>query len=137
MKPLTNRALGVTGDSNTVPMTVRVPKEVAVFIDSHLTEQIKNRSEFLQHWLQIAVRVGQDEELAEALDWALDRNVLEKDPWNWRDYYTDVTLTTETLLQGPPKPVEFPPLSMDDRIEGTELVDLQESQLEALRNRVR
>lgn len=130
-------------------MTVRVPKEVAVFIDSHLTEQIKNRSEFLQHWAQVGVRISDDDELSEALEWALDREV-QKPEWDWKQTYAEVTISTETLPAQPPPPdwaalaseqgpavYEPPRLSLDDRIDGTELVDLQESQLEAMRNNLR
>lgn len=44
----TNRSMGWRGDN--VVVTVRVPRPVVEFIDSHLDDYIRNRSEFLQMW---------------------------------------------------------------------------------------
>ncbi len=143
---LTNRALGVGGDSNTTSVTVRLPSDVVAYIDSHLNGRIKNRSEFLQHWAQVGVRVSMSEELTEALDWALDRPVQQVTLS--LDDYGPVTITTEALGGAPDAETivvqyEPPRMNLDDRIESVETTDLselgqiREAQLEALRSRVR
>lgn len=79
MKPLTNRALKWQG--KTVPCTVRLTEPVVGFIDAHLHEdRIHNRSEFLQHWAQVGMLVGQNPELADALDWALGKEEPKPEP---------------------------------------------------------
>lgn len=134
VKSFTNRALGVGGDANTTSVTVRLPDEVVAFIDSHFTGRIKNRSEFLQHWAQVGVRVSDDEELSEALDWALERSVQEP----------RFEIVGEVRME--PEPMQAVFLEPSDIVVGVipperpipdELTTLRESQLEALRSRIR
>lgn len=47
MRAFTNRAAGIRGD--TIPVTVRLPRPVVEFIDGHLSADLANRSEWLQH----------------------------------------------------------------------------------------
>lgn len=77
---LTNRALGVGGDSNTTSVTVRLPSEVVDYIDSHFNGRIKNRSEFLQHWAQLGKAVTENPEIEDALWWALEEAEKEAHP---------------------------------------------------------
>lgn len=133
---LTNRALGVSGDSNTTSVTVRLPSEVVDFMDSHRNGRIKNRSEFLQHWAQVGVRVSSSDELSEALDWALEWSVQE---------ITAATITPESLgvdaveIVIPITGYEVPNVDGSERPKPTadELATIRESQLEAMRNRLR
>jgi Arc/MetJ-type ribon-helix-helix transcriptional regulator len=88
---------------------VRLPEAIVAFIDSHLDyDEFANRSDFLQHWAAVGVRVMSDPELREALDWALDQernniptpektngqvdasNVVEKEEagtWDWKQEF--------------------------------------------------
>jgi hypothetical protein len=43
----TNRAAGVRG--GTIPVTVRLPANVVEFMDAHLDENLRTRSDWLQH----------------------------------------------------------------------------------------
>jgi len=61
-------------------VTVRLPGPVVDYIDAHMTEQIHNRSEFLQHWAMVGMLVSQNEEIAEGLDWALGQWSPPRDP---------------------------------------------------------
>ena len=140
----TNRAANVRGSTTSV--TVRLPDEIVAYIDTHLDDDIANRSEFLQHWAQVGVRVSMDDELTEALDWALDRPVQQV-TLSLADY-GPVTITTEALGGDPgaePVVVQYEPprMNLDDRIDAVETTDLselgqiREAQLEALRSRVK
>lgn len=135
---LTNRALGVGGDANTTSVTVRLPADVVAYVDSHLNGRIKNRSEFLQHWAQVGVRVSMDDELTEALDWALDQSVqepptLDPKPEDGKPGdlvpvgFVDDPVGYKVLGASVPDPEQ--PL--------TELGQIRAAQLEALRSRVK
>lgn len=144
MRSYTNRAAHVRGSTTSV--TVRLPDEIVAYIDTHFGDDIANRSEFLQHWAQVGMRVSMDDDLAEALDWALDRPVQQVTLS--LDDYGPVTITTEALGGDPHAETivvqyEPPRMNLDDRIESVETTDLseldeiREAQLEALRSRVR
>ena len=123
----TNRALGVSGDANTTSVTVRLPDEVVAYMDSHRNGRIKNRSEFLQHWAQVGVRVSSSDELTEALDWALQESEA-RSPSPALEIDTDLAVMTSSTEERWENP---PPEPRD------ELTFLRETQLDALRSRVK
>ena len=109
---------------STTPCTVRLPDPVVEFIDAHLdTKNLRNRSEFLQHWATVGTMVMSNPELREALDWALDQveppvpSILDEpvveevvveyaeDPaqevTDWKSHYGEVTITGRMLTDGP------------------------------------
>jgi hypothetical protein len=72
VRSFTNRAQRWKGQTTSV--TVRLPDPVVKTMDDELDGiTIRNRSEFLQHWVTVGTMVMANPELAEALDWALDQ----------------------------------------------------------------
>lgn len=138
----TNRARGVVGESDTTSVTVRLPKVVVEFMDSHRNGRIKNRSEFLQHWATVGKMVGENAELSAALDWALgeaeptivDVPMEPLDPAGEPDGQASACKAEESGSTPEPasEPPPIPPFSTPD-----ELAEIREAQLETLRNRVR
>lgn len=133
----TNRAANVRG--GTTSLAVRLPDEIVAYIDAHFDEDIANRSEFLQHWAQVGVRVSMDAELAEALGWALERNVFGRHEYDWP--------VERPVQDSDPLPIVVVPITGYEvpNVDGSErpmpspdeLAEIRESQLEAMRNRVR
>jgi hypothetical protein len=143
----TNRAQNVGGDANTTSVTVRLPHAVVKYIDTHFNGRIKNRSEFLQHWAQVGVKVSESEELTEALDWALDQP-------NTRPIDPVVSVTSAIEYESPYEEIEPPEREdFEDQVvlleEGVKWIDegaspevnevtaILNAQLEALRSRVK
>ena len=129
----TNRARKWVGES--VSMTVRVPKPVADFIDSHFSPRIKNRSEYLQHWAMIGKLVSESDELDDALDWALgeaEPSILEvpmePEPIGIGGTIVEVT-EDHMLVQAGNNGMILPGPD--------ELARIHDDQLEALRNRIK
>lgn len=60
MRTFTSRAAHLRGD--TVVVTVRLPRPIVEFIDGHQTEELRNRSDFLQHWAAIGCLLTEREE---------------------------------------------------------------------------
>lgn len=141
-------------------MTVRIPRPLADFIDSQVdgTGQIRNRSEYLQHWAAVGQLIDENAELTEAIDWALDQPV-QKPEWDWKQFYGEVTISPQMLNDGPVQTHHFDPpvLAEEDlatavpipsdsvivftenggAVYPDEVTAIQETQLEAMRNRVR
>jgi len=67
-------------------VTVRLPGPVVDYIDAHMTEQIHNRSEFLQHWAMVGMKVSENAEIAEGLAWALGLSDVSVPPQHVRPY---------------------------------------------------
>jgi hypothetical protein len=164
VEPLTNRAIGYRG--HTTPVNCRMADDMVAFIDQHLDYEggIASRSDFVQHWTRVGMRVMEDPELTEALEWALDRPV-QPDPLDWKQYYGPVTITQETLDRAGPRQsdleaeaLRYEPPTIDSASETMtvpegavvvlseeggkvivpdEVDTIHEAQLEALRSRLR
>lgn len=64
MKVFTNRSARWKGE--TVPVTVRLPRPVVDFIDTHHTDNLTNRSDFLQHWAAVGAMLTEAREDGES-----------------------------------------------------------------------
>jgi hypothetical protein len=131
VKPLTNRAQNWRGQTTSV--TVRLPDPVVAYIDAHLHEdRIHNRSEFLQHWAAVGVKVSEDPEIAEGLEWALEQSdapelkvfwdVVEAPAEEIAVVYAEVPVSSQLLNQP---------------IQSSDLDEVYEGMLEQFRSKVR
>lgn len=129
----------------TTSVTARLPNPIVEYIDE---SEWANRSEFLRHWANVGWRVSRDPELAEALDWALDRP--EQEPDVPPHAMTAVVYSYDSIVwpEGPRGPAvmshwEAEPEDIvaevlpPEPVQKDELTTLRESQLEDLRSRIR
>lgn len=111
----------------TTSVTVRLSNPIVEYIDE---SEWANRSEFLRHWANVGWRVSRDPELAEALEWALDRPVQLHVLPEVRIAEVELEAISEQAEDTVAEVIP-PETSTPD-----ELTSLRESQLEALRSRV-
>jgi hypothetical protein len=131
VEPLTNRAIGYRG--HTTPVNCRMADDMVAFIDQHLDYEggIANRSDFVQHWTRVGMRVMEDPELMEALEWAIGKqDEVVKAP---KDSATPTTDSIPGEISPTPAFVPTQP-GVDSP---SEVDSIHEDQLEALRSRLR